>query len=193
LVPSVAKALQVHNPQLQFEFVITLPEGHPILRRVWAMAAELGVVGRIRNVGSVAVADAPRLYEECDLCFLPTVLETFSATYPESMAMGLPIVTTDLPFARDVCGNAALYFEPNNAKAAAICLSQLVEDSCLWEALVSSGKSVLAQLPTPQEKYSGYVCVMSNLVQKRPLDRGLTDLVRSDFYRQAQTLAARNA
>lgn len=35
---------------------------------------------------------------------MPTVLEVFSATYPEAMA--LPIVTSDLDFARDICDNA---------------------------------------------------------------------------------------
>src|SRR5690606_1283167 len=63
----------------------------------------------IYNVGPQKPVDCPKLYEECDAIFLPTLLECFSATYAEAMKMEVPIITPDMGFAHTVCGNAALY------------------------------------------------------------------------------------
>ena len=48
---------------------------------------------------------------------LPTLLESFSATYIEAMFHGKTILTSDLDFARDVCGEAAFYFDPLNPQS----------------------------------------------------------------------------
>ena len=58
------------------------------------------------------VENCPKLYNQADAMFLPTLLETFSASYPEAMKMERPILTSDLDFAKDICGDAALYFNP---------------------------------------------------------------------------------
>ena len=39
-------------------------------------------------------------------------MESFSSTYLEAMSFGRPILTSDLDFAREVCGNSAAYFNP---------------------------------------------------------------------------------
>lgn len=66
------------------------------------------------NAGVLPPCKCPQLYEECDFLFLPTLLECFSANYPEAMFMGKPILTSNLSFATSVCGEAALYFDPLN-------------------------------------------------------------------------------
>ena len=79
----------------------------------------LGVGDALRNVGPVPHAECPELYNRHHLAFVPTLLETFSAAYPEAMKMRRPIITTDLDFAREVCGDAALYYSPLDAEHAA--------------------------------------------------------------------------
>ena len=59
----------------------------------------------------------PILYKQVDGMIMPTLLESFSATYIDSMALGVPIFTSDRDFARDVCGDAAWYFDPLNAES----------------------------------------------------------------------------
>jgi glycosyltransferase involved in cell wall biosynthesis len=62
---------------------------------------------------------------------LPSVLESFSANYPEAMISGVPIITTDLPFAQEIFGRAALYFKPlNSADAAEKILRFLKTKNC---------------------------------------------------------------
>jgi glycosyltransferase involved in cell wall biosynthesis len=154
IVPRVAAELKDLNPRLNFEFVLTLPSEGPVWKQLQSAAARLNVADRLTNVGPVAVADGPALYRSCHVCFLPTVLETFSATYVESMAMGLPIVTSDLDFARDTCGDAALYFHPRRPREAAQQLLQLLESRESWQRLTDEGRRVLARLPTAHERFT---------------------------------------
>jgi len=164
LLPLVAQKLDLLCPGLNFEFVVTLPEDSPTLLAIRKNAAALGVSSRIKNEGRIGVTDGPQLYQSCDVCFMPTVLETFSATYPEAMAMGLPIVTSDVQFASDVCQDAALYFEANDAAAAAECIRRLITDEATWRGLIAKGKTVLSGLPTARQKYDAYMRILYDMV-----------------------------
>jgi glycosyltransferase involved in cell wall biosynthesis len=163
-IPDVASQLAVRRPELDFEFVTTLNPDNPVWHGISARAAAKGVAERVRNLGRIPVADGPELYQSCHICFMPTVLECFSATYPEAMAMGLPIVTTDLGFVRDVCREAALYYRPFDPAGAADRIVQLLDNEPLWEELIDHGKRVLQGLPTAHEKYLQYVELVRMLV-----------------------------
>ena len=86
----------------------SLPEVEAILDQAQA----LGVAEHIYNAGPVHVADMPTLYQDCHISFMPTLLETASATYPESVAMGLPVVSNEahglLSIGPESVGNRAL-------------------------------------------------------------------------------------
>lgn len=69
----------------------------------------------IHNIGPVPMDEVPALYEHTDGLLLPTLLESFSGTYVDAMFMKKPIFTSDRDFARDVCGEAAFYFDPLSA------------------------------------------------------------------------------
>jgi glycosyltransferase involved in cell wall biosynthesis len=163
LLPPVAVELQRLEPELDFEVVFTLPGDAPLWGQVVRDAQRLGVEKRVVNHGPFAVSDGPALYRSCHVCLLPTLLETYSATYAESMAMGLPIVTTDLSFAHSACRDAALYFQPRNVAAAAKQIQRLVPDPALRQQLVSRGQQIFAELPTPRQRYEMYVEVLKRL------------------------------
>jgi glycosyltransferase involved in cell wall biosynthesis len=163
LLPDIAAQLQSLEPALDFEMVLTLPAGDALLERIMRRAAGLGVQQRIVNRGPVPVAEGPDLYRSCHVCLLPTNIETYSATYAESMAMGLPIVTTDLNFAHDACRDAALYFKARNAAAAAHEIQRLIHDPAIRQKLVARGKELLSELPTPRQRYEMYVNVLKRL------------------------------
>ena len=68
------------------------------------------------------------MYRHCQFCFLPTLLEVFSASTVEAMYFGLPIVASDFDFNREVLEKGALYYEPMNAKMAAQQFAYLISD-----------------------------------------------------------------
>ncbi|MBI2824168.1 MAG: glycosyltransferase family 4 protein [Planctomycetia bacterium] len=168
ILPRIAAELDRQRPDLDFRIVITLPTNDRVCRRVMHRAKRLGVTDRFENVGPVPVARGPELYRTCDISLLPTLLETFSANYPEAMAMGLPLVTTDLDFAHDVCGDAALYYPPQDAAAAAACVARLLGDRELWQRQIARGTEALKRFPTPRERYEQYVSLLLSLRDRMP-------------------------
>lgn len=153
IIPAVAARLREHAPKTHFNFVVTLPEAGPDVKRFWAEVSRHGVEDAIENVGRVAPSACPALYADADLVFLPTLLETFSATYPEAMQCGCPVVTTDLDFARDICGPAAEYFDALSPVAAAKAILRVATDERRYRTLVDAGRQRVQNLPTPEEKY----------------------------------------
>ncbi len=64
------------------------------------------------NLGSVQLSDVPSLYRRVDALILPTLLESFSGTYVESMWNKKIVLTSDKDFAKVICGKNAFYFNP---------------------------------------------------------------------------------
>lgn len=164
LIPRVARELKRLAPDTQFEFVLTLVENDPWLAAILRDADTLGVRDSIRNIGRVPVEEGPDLYRSCDVMFLPTVLETFTATYPESMVMGVPIVTSDLDFARGICQDAACYFRAADPVDAARVIVKLLSDDTLQERCVERGYTLVKELPTQQEIYDDCLKHMIHIV-----------------------------
>jgi glycosyltransferase involved in cell wall biosynthesis len=75
------------------------------------------------------------MYRGCQLCFLPTLLEVFSASTLEAMNFRLPVVATDFDFNSEVMGDSCLYYEPMNAKDAAKQIKKYVESESLREEM----------------------------------------------------------
>lgn len=148
LIPEVLKVLHQRGIDT-VDFVLTLKDKD--------FQTNIGSHPNIINVGPVPPPEGPGLYAECDGMFLPTLAECFSASYPEAMAMEKPIVTTDLGFARSICGKAALFFEPNNAEAAAEEIIHLIGDEALQQQLMRNGALQLKTFDSPQERARKYL------------------------------------
>lgn len=157
LLPYVASELKKASPNLNAKFYLPLEIESGGWKIIFKEAVRLGVEAMIYTVGTVSPADAPLFYEKADLMLLPSVLECFSANYPEAMVSGVPIVTTDLPFAKSVCKEAALYFEPMNASDAAKKILKLYGDNELKRMLVLRGYERLKSFPTPRKKAQMYL------------------------------------
>jgi len=91
-------------------------DDHPNAGRLLRCIADLRLAPNILNVGPLKQQDLSGYYQHCDALFLPTLLESFSGAYLEAMQFGCPILTSDLDFARHICGDAAMYFDPWNVR-----------------------------------------------------------------------------
>lgn len=156
IIPFVAKQLKVRRPELDFKFIITLAEQLAETKAIFNKAKELGVEDYIETRGQIAVAQAVQFYKECHIAFIPTLLETFSATFPEAMAAGLPIVTTEFDFAKDVSQDTAKYFLPSRPDVAAQHIIDVSENRQLRHSMNDRGKELVANFPDSKNKYFGY-------------------------------------
>jgi glycosyltransferase involved in cell wall biosynthesis len=103
--------------QLDLIIVLTLEpglkgKGGALLRSI----PRLSLQDHIINIGRVPREELASMYSASDALILPTLLESYSLAYGEAMYHGLPVFTSDRPFAREVCGESAYYFDPLDAE-----------------------------------------------------------------------------
>jgi len=134
-IPRIARKL-LDKKFDNFKFVVTIPEDDLILDSFHKKCIDFGVSNRILNLGKITQAECKNWYLKSKLVFLPTYLETFSATILEALYLKVPIVTTDFGFNRDVAGNYALYFNPGNWDMAVDQILSLITDDHEREKLV---------------------------------------------------------
>ena len=81
--------------------------------------------------------------------------------------MEKPIVTTDLGFARSICGDAALYFKAKNAEAAADQIERLLDDKELRATLIAQGRKELKKFDSPQQRAEKYIELCVSMAEPR--------------------------
>lgn len=153
LIPHVVACLR-QQYQEEPVFILTLPPESDIWCNISETAKRLGCADRVQNVGILKVKECIKYYQRAKIVFLPTLLEIFSATYLEAMAMKVPIVTTDLSFAHDNCKNAALFFKPGSPEDAAMKIAALLKNKTLCEQQMHFGERILTSYPSTEEKYA---------------------------------------
>lgn len=162
----MARALSDLLPGTDFRIDVTLPPKSPIWAKLQAQAELLGVADKIHNFGPLSLADCARAIEESLVVLHPSLLETFSATYLEAMGLGRPLLVSDRPFAREICGDAAVYFDPLDPDDAARKAAELIRDAALRQRLVSLGTTRLTAFPGPEQKNQSLVelitCFLKN-------------------------------
>ena len=135
MIIDIVRELKHEHPDFKVRFVLTFEE------------KEMPVPDDLKNafvfIGKTDVSECPSLYEQSDIMFMPTLMECFTATYPEAMRMEVPIVTTDLEFARGLCGDAACYYSAVDPKAAVEAIYMVATDKEYAKKLVENGKKQL--------------------------------------------------
>lgn len=89
------------------------PGANPGAYRTQAAARlvnDLGVSDMLIELGTVHYSQLHLLYRRADIYVTPAYTETFGHPLVEAMASSLPVVASDLPVHREICGPAALYF-----------------------------------------------------------------------------------
>ena len=66
----------------------------------------------ISNLGQLTKDEVPRAYKAAKALFMPTLVESFGLIYLEAMQYKCHILTSDRDFARWMCGELAMYFDP---------------------------------------------------------------------------------
>jgi len=164
IIPAIAEHLVKRENFTDFEFVITLDEKNQRVRAIMDDARKRGVSEHINMVGYKPSKELPELYHSCDIAFLPSLLEAFSANYPEAMITGTPLVTTDFEFSRDACGNAAEYFKHSSPQAGAKSLLKVIQNQEYARRLVENGYEIVKSLPDPAQKYRLYLKAIDTLL-----------------------------
>jgi glycosyltransferase involved in cell wall biosynthesis len=103
-----------------------------------------GKPANVRLIGRVADDDLKAALAGA-LCFLfPSRIEGFGLPAVEAMAAGCPVVASTSPCLPEICGEAALYADPDDQGAWIDCVRRLKEDKAFRNRLVAAGKAQAA-------------------------------------------------
>ncbi|MBI4142355.1 glycosyltransferase family 4 protein [Candidatus Uhrbacteria bacterium] len=113
--------------------------------RVRDRVAVLGLGDRVRFLGLVPQGKLHDLMRYSTAFLFPSMLESCPHTLLEAMACGVPIATSDVPPMPEICGDAAIYFNPRNAEEIATTIAHVFDDAALCERLVAAGSERVKQ------------------------------------------------
>jgi len=155
IIPKVIAHLNQNYKDFKFRFVVTLKEGE------LGINLDENINKNIVYLGKTNINQCPSLYSQSDAIFLPTLLECFTATYPEAMRMEKPILTSNLNFATGLCENAALYFEPLDPKDIGDKIYQLANNELMKKELVANGIMQLKKYDTYATRAEKYIEIIT--------------------------------
>jgi glycosyltransferase involved in cell wall biosynthesis len=103
--------------------------------------------GHLIPIGWAKKTYLKALYDACDACLMPSVLESLSSTHLEAMQWGKPQISSDLPYARDLCRGAALYASAEEPADWVARVQEFISDATLRKNLVQAGHERMKQFP----------------------------------------------
>lgn len=119
----------------------------------------------INNVGVLSVAQCPSFYKEMDAVIFPSLLECFSATPLEAMAMEKPLFASSRDFVRDVCGNHALYFDPMSPDSAADIIAWYIKNRAGGDqSLLSDARQYAESFSNAKQRAVDYVAIIQKMI-----------------------------
>jgi glycosyltransferase involved in cell wall biosynthesis len=104
-----------------------------------ALLRDLRANCEIVELGSVPYRSLHHLYRACQIYVTPAYTETFAHPLVEAMSSGLPVVASDLPVHREICGDAALYFSSFSSEELAERIVRICESPEMAHTLADNG------------------------------------------------------
>lgn len=144
LIPEVLKEFKKRGYD-NVRLHVTLPPNEPTLGVVLNKLQQYELSYMLINHGRLSQKELGEMYRRCHFCYLPTLLEVFSASTVEAMYYQLPIVATDFPFNSEILKDSCLYYEPKNAKAAVEQFVKIIQSKELQSMMKGKMQQQLTQ------------------------------------------------
>ncbi len=147
----IAQAVELPARLPGLSIFLTLPADHPFSR-------QQGFTG----LGYLTGPELSEAYSRADALVLPSFQETVALPLLEAMSAGTPIIAADRPYAREMCGTAALFFDPWSPSSLASCIELVLTDPVLRTRMVTegsarSGASTVSAVRTDLEEVAAVV------------------------------------
>lgn len=93
----------------------------------------------LRALGPQPPHQIATLMRQANALVMPSLAETVGLPLIEAMASSLPVLAADLPYAHDICDDAASYFDPTNVRSLANKIIDLLTTPTLSTTLQQRG------------------------------------------------------
>lgn len=151
----------------KIKILFTIPENSPDWNNLLNLAKQHQVDQFIATVGFVPNARFAELYLQSNAIICASLVESSTAVFPETFLANRPLLVSDRPFAKELCEDAALYFDPLDEKSIANAILELTNNEKLQQLLVENGKKVLLKnYPSADQKWNLQKKLITHLYSK---------------------------
>lgn len=128
---------------------------------------QLNLSNKVRLLSSVSESDLVTLYSRATFFALTSLYEGFGFTPLEAMACGVPVIASSLASIPEVCGNAALYADPNDPGHFTRQFNTLLRDENLRRELVLNGAKQVQKFDWRDSAYKTLEVLVSAFQRRR--------------------------
>lgn len=165
-IPNIVKEIK-NRTDIPFKFILTVSFESNLWKSIEMQIKQLNLQDEIVNFGPYKYTDLKNLLETSDIVFVPSMLETFSASYLEAMCAQKKLVVADKNFARDICGNYATYVNPKDPIGSSKALVNLFENSVLSQSAKLLADEILKKYGNQDERFQKIIDLLKIFSNKK--------------------------
>lgn len=167
ILPKVLSELKkLNDTKVVLKF--TVPKNSSGWEEISKSAVQYGVLDQIKTVGNVPNHLICDEYLASNFVLCPSLVESSTAVFPESFIAERPLLVSDRDFARNLCEDAAVYFDPLDAVDIARKIDVVMNDQQLQDKLLSSAARVLHKnYLSPTEKWKQQRMLLKKLANSQ--------------------------
>jgi glycosyltransferase involved in cell wall biosynthesis len=152
------------SPGSDLKLVLT---GAPTARMedLKAASKKLGLGDRVVFAGYLPDEEFGVLLKSCLALIFPSLYEGFGIPPWEAMAAGRPVLCSNLTSLPEICGDAALLFDPRKPREIAAAIARIEHEPQLAYVLGEKGRRQAASFPAPAAMAARYLAVFREAVQ----------------------------
>jgi glycosyltransferase involved in cell wall biosynthesis len=140
LIQAFSQLLQNHKNIYLLMTIDPKNTDDPQIKNITNLAYKLGCYKNIIWLGKISSDEVMYVLSNSDIMVFPSLSESFGLPLAEAMAVGCPIAVADLPYAREVAGSAAWYFDPLNPSSIVQKVNSLLNDAEAQKILSEEGR-----------------------------------------------------
>ncbi|WP_180008008.1 glycosyltransferase [Acinetobacter sp. YH16057] len=138
----------------KLKLLFTIPKESAEWLKLYNLAKNNGVEAYIDSAGFIPNSKFARLYISSQAVICASLVESSTAVFPEAFLSKRPLLVSKRDFATELCGDAALYFDPLDEENIADAIFEIMTNASLRDELVKRGIRVLHDnYPSAQEKW----------------------------------------
>ena len=139
------------------EFIVTTLEDSKFNDKIVSSG-----LSNLYSIGPYSYADAYKLYSQANVIIQPSLLETFSTTYIEAIALSKPLIAADTEFSREICIDYAIYYDSENIDSAVAAVEQALANSYTVDP--EARMNVLNKYGTQEQRYERIKAIFNKVI-----------------------------
>jgi glycosyltransferase involved in cell wall biosynthesis len=139
-VEGILRAFSLLHGRIPHDLVLVGSDRMKGDRSLLAISQRYGIPAeRVVVKEYVSTESMATMYRQAAVFVLPSFYEGFGLTAIEAMVSGCPVVVSNVGSLPEICGDAALYVDPRNARSIADAVGQLIFSGEIRERLIKRG------------------------------------------------------